>query len=69
MLVTPDKKVWTGDGNSMVKVADVDPASPTYLKIIQSISTAIPECGAHCDRADEIGYDPVDHIIMVANDH
>lgn len=68
VLVTPDKKVWTGDGNSVVKVADVDPASPTYLKIIQSISTAIPECGAHCDRADEIGYDPVDHIIMVAND-
>ena len=68
VLVTPDKKVWAGDGNSIVKVADVDPASPGYLKVIQSISTAIPECGAHCNRADEIGYDPVDHIILIAND-
>ena len=67
VLVTPNKKVWAGDGNSTVKVADVDPASPNYLKIIQSISTAIPECGSHCDRADEIGYDPADHIIAVAN--
>jgi hypothetical protein len=67
VLVTPNKKVWAGEGDSSVKVADVDPASPTYLKIIQSISTAIPECGSHCDRADEIGYDPVDHIILVAN--
>ena len=58
ILVTPDKKVWAGDGNSVVRVADVDPSSPNYLKIIQSISTAIPECGAHCDRADEIAYDP-----------
>jgi hypothetical protein len=68
VLVTPDKKVWAGDGNSTVQVADVDSNSPNYLKIIQSISTALPECGSHCDRADEIGYDPADHIILVAND-
>src|SRR5258705_7861583 len=41
VLVTPDKKVWAGDGASTVKVADVDPASPSYLKIVRSISTAI----------------------------
>jgi hypothetical protein len=67
VLVTPDKKVWVGDGNSTVKVADVAPESPTYLKIVQSISTAIPECGTHCDRADEIAYDPADHLVLVAN--
>jgi len=67
VLVTPDKKVWAGDGDSTVKVADVNPGSPTYLKIVRSISTAIPECGSHCDRADEIAYDPADHIILVAN--
>jgi hypothetical protein len=67
VLVTPNKKLWVGDGNSTVRVADVDPRSPTYLKIVQSISTAIPECGSHCDRADEIAYDPADHIIAVAN--
>ena len=68
VLVTPGKKLWSGDGNSTVKVADVDPTSPNYLKIIESISTAIPECGAHCNRADEIGYDAADHIIVIAND-
>ena len=67
VLVTPSKKVWAGDGNSTVQVADVDPSSPSYIKIIKSISTAIPECGSHCDRADEIGYDDADHLILVAN--
>jgi hypothetical protein len=67
VLVTLDKKVWAGDGDSTVKVADVDPASPNYLKIVRSISTATPECGSHCDRADEIAYDPDDHVIIVAN--
>src|SRR5205085_8767323 len=37
VVVTPNKKIWAGDGNSTVKVADIDPGSPTYLKIIQSI--------------------------------
>src|SRR6202790_1988663 len=67
VLVTPSKKAWAGDGNSTVQVADVDPNSSSYLKIIHSISTALPECGAHCDRAEEIGNDPADHIILVAN--
>lgn len=67
VVVTPNKQVWAGDGNSTVQVADVDPDSSNYLKIIHTISTAIPECGFHCDRADEIGYDPADHIILVAN--
>jgi hypothetical protein len=67
VLVTPTKKVWAGDGNSTVQVGDGDPSSPSYLKIIKSISTAIPECGSHCDRADEIGYDDADHLILVAN--
>src|SRR5437016_8299621 len=30
-LVTPNRKLWAGAGNSMVAVADVDPKSPTYL--------------------------------------
>ena len=67
VLVTPSKKVWSGDGNSTVQVGEADPSSPSYLKIIKSISTAIPECGSHCDRADEIGYDDADHLILVAN--
>jgi hypothetical protein len=67
VLVTPSKKIWAGDGDSKVQVADADPTSPNYLKVIKSISTAIPQCGSHCDRADEIGYDDADHLILVAN--
>ena len=73
VLVTPNRKLWAGDGNSMVQVADVDPDSPNYLNIIGSINTAIPACdngtvaGHFCGRADELGYDPKDHLILIAN--
>jgi len=73
VLVTPNRKLWAGDGNSMVRVADVDPDSPNYLNIIGSISTSIPACddgtatGHYCGRADELGYDPKDHVILIAN--
>jgi len=68
----PNFTVWAGDGDSTLKVADVNPKSATYLQIIDSISTAnrstVSVCGTACNRADELGYDPDDHIIMVAND-
>jgi hypothetical protein len=71
VLVTPNRTLWVGDGNSTARVADVDPDSPTYLSILGSISTFIPECGTAaanvCGRADELGYDPKDHIILIAN--
>jgi hypothetical protein len=51
----------------MLRVADVDPASPNYLRIIQSVSTAIPYCGTRCNRVDELGYDAEDHIILAVN--
>src|SRR5229473_1579866 len=35
VLVTPNRKLWAGDGNTKVQVADVDPNSPTYLQIIK----------------------------------
>jgi hypothetical protein len=73
VVVTPLKTLWAGDGNSTVKVADVDPDSPTYLQILGSISTALPVCDGgtatthYCGRADELDYDPIDHIILIAN--
>ena len=71
VLVTPNRKLWAGDGNSTVRVADVDPDSPNYLNIIGSIDTSTAECDTgtthYCGRADELGYDPKDHIILVAN--
>jgi len=73
VLVTPNSKLWAGDGNSTVKVADVNPESQTYLQILGSVSTAIPDCDGgtstthYCGRADELGYDPKDKVILVAN--
>lgn len=51
------KELWAGDGDSTVKVVDLETNS-----IVDSISTF----GTH--RADELAYDPADKIILVAND-
>jgi len=80
VLVTPDRKLWAGDGNSTARVADVDPTSANYLHTPATISTAwnnpaIPadKCDGgtatthYCGRADELGYDPKDHVILIAN--
>ena len=59
VLVTPDKKLWAGDGNSLVQVVDLNLNPP---RIIQSISTG------GTNRADELGYDPTDRLILIGND-
>ena len=51
------KELWAGDGDSTVKVVDLETNS-----IVDSISTG----GTH--RADELAYDPADKIILIAND-
>lgn len=62
VLVTPDNKLWATDARGTVKVFDLAGAKPPFdLKPAGSVST-----GAVC-RADEIGYDPKDHVIMVGN--
>jgi len=87
ILVTPDHRLFAGDGNSKLQVADVDPKSPDYLKFLFPTVGCTTNCGVNtadptfaggaqcnnggvnkCNRADELGYDPADHIIMVAND-
>ena len=60
VLVTEDNKLWVGDGNSTTQVADLNLDPP---RIIQSISTG----GPTDNRADELGYDPIDRIILIAN--
>lgn len=59
LLVTPDNKLWAGDGNSLVRVVDLNLNPP---RIIQSISTG------GSNRADELAYDPADHVILIGND-
>lgn len=63
ILVTPNNKLWADDAHGTVKVFDLANAKPPFTDVspIATIST-----GAHC-RADEIGFDPQDHVIMVGN--
>lgn len=63
ILVTPNNHLWADDAHGMVKVFDLTNAQPPFnnLSPIATIST-----GAQC-RADEIGFDPKDHVIMVGN--
>jgi len=73
VLVTPQRVLWAGDGNSTVRIADVDPNSLNYLNIIGSVSTAIADCDGgtdtthYCGRADELGFDPRHKLILIAN--
>jgi DNA-binding beta-propeller fold protein YncE len=56
VLTVDGKEVWVGDGDSTVKVYD--------LKTKKLIAT-IPTGGKA--RADELGYDPKDHVVAIAN--
>jgi hypothetical protein len=49
-------QLYVGDGDSTVKVVDLDAKA-----VIATIPT-----GGNC-RADELAYDPLDHIIMITN--
>ncbi len=61
-VVSPGE-VWVGDGDSTVKVVDV-----VSQKITDTISTALDGQSAAADkRADEMFYDPTDHVMLVAN--
>ena len=63
ILVTPDNHLWADDAHGTVKVFDLTNAQSPFNNVspVATIST-----GAHC-RADEIGFDPKDHVIMVGN--
>src|ERR1700730_11628350 len=61
VVVTPDNHLWADDAHGTVKVFELSAAQPPFTDVmpIATIST-----GAQC-RADEIGFDPKDHVIMV----
>src|SRR5712664_4789108 len=63
VVVTPDNHLWADDAHGTVKVFDLTNAQPPFNHVspVATIST-----GAQC-RADEIGFDPKDHVIMVGN--
>ena len=56
-------EVWVGDGDSSVKVVDLFTQT-----VVATIPTTRPGHDAATDkRADEMAYDPADHILVVAN--
>jgi hypothetical protein len=56
VTIVADKEVWAGDGDSTVKVIDINSFS-----LVDTISTG----GTH--RCDEMAWDAADHILAVAN--
>lgn len=63
VMVTPDNHLWADDAHGTVKVFDLSTARPPFNAVtpIATIST-----GAVC-RADELGFDPKDHVAVVGN--
>jgi DNA-binding beta-propeller fold protein YncE len=63
VVVTPDNHLWADDAHGTVKVFDLSNAQPPFsgLSPVATIST-----GAVC-RADELGFDPKDRVIVVGN--
>lgn len=58
VLVIPElQQAWVGDGKSRIKVIDLRSGL-----VVATIST-----GTTNNRADELAYDPVDHLILMAN--
>ncbi len=57
-VLTLGNELWAGDGNSTVKVADLTAGAAATL-------TSINTGGKF--RADELAYDPLDHVILIAN--
>src|SRR5213594_4409872 len=60
VLVTEDNIMWVGDGNSTLQEVDLNLSPP---RITHSISVGGPTDG----RADELGYDPIERVVLVAN--
>ena len=62
-MVTPDNHLWADDAHGTVKVFDLSNAKPPFSDVmpVATITT-----GAVC-RADELGFDPKDHVVVVGN--
>jgi DNA-binding beta-propeller fold protein YncE len=63
VVVTPDNHLWADDAHGTVRVFDMSSAKPPFSGISPAATIST---GAVC-RADEIGFDPKDHVIVVGN--
>ena len=63
VVVTPDNHLWADDAHGTVRVFDLSSAKPPFSGVTPAATIST---GAVC-RADEIGFDPKDHVIVVGN--
>jgi len=63
VVVTPDNHLWADDAHGTVKVFDLSTAKPPFTGVTPAATIST---GAVC-RADEIGFDPKDHVIVAGN--
>jgi DNA-binding beta-propeller fold protein YncE len=63
VVVTPDNHLWADDAHGTVKVFDLSSAKPPFTGVTPAATIST---GAVC-RADEIGFDPKDHVIVVGD--
>ena len=63
VVVTPDNHLCADDAHGTVKVFDLSSAKPPFTGMTPAATIST---GAVC-RADEIGFDPKDHVIVVGN--
>jgi len=68
VMTVENKQLWVGDGNSRVWVLDASSGNlvPAPAGATNPISTVRPGSNPN-NRADELCYDPADHLVMVAN--
>jgi hypothetical protein len=59
VVVTDDNQLWAGDGDGKVQVADLNLDPPSIIRTV--VTGPVTE-----GRADELGYDPLDRIILIA---
>src|SRR5438128_5431987 len=62
VVVTPENFLWVGDGNSLLQAVDLNVGPP---RITRTVSLGDPVSDG---RADELAYDPIEHVILIASD-
>jgi hypothetical protein len=65
VLTVDNKELWVGDGNSRIWV--MNPTTGAALTLPGGAPNPIPTSTGNPNRADELCYDPVDHLVMAAN--
>jgi len=62
VVVSPDNILWVGDGNSLLQAVDLNVGPP---RIGHTVILGDPVADG---RADELAYDPIERIVLIASD-